>query len=764
MRWGTVSLSLLPVVSACSAGQPPEIREMAQRIVPTVRLADEHEFFAAWDLGRPGLEQVREAVSKGDLAAAKGSLKAYFLQRRHPRWRVNHWDMPAKPRGSPEQHSRFKGGEEVLAHRFSGGGHDVDFGDRIDWNYFPIRFEDGTPDTEYPLIHYINRFAHLSSTLGPLYWFSHDERYAKEFVYEVTDHVLSNPAPETYVRHTSVWSRLTSITPLCGSWLDAYNHFLPSASFTPEAHAVMLKGFIEKARYAARNPDSVNRYMAQLRGIFNCGAYFPELKQAEDFRAFAVQALAATVRDEFYPDGASRELCPGYHGGSAGTVRSVVTAARLMGQEVPSVLVDGLEGPYDFYLSVATPGRGIPAFGDTWSRGNLKRSYAAVVEVLDKPVYRWFATDGNEGTPPAFVCTRLPWAGFYAMRSGWDEDALYLCLDAGPLGVGHWHEDFGNFECYAYGERLISEVGIYSYTVNKWNQYFRSSLAHNVVLVDGLSQNRACELSTHAAAVAPRTGDWHDDDVFCLAWGEYTGKWGEYADNRGWRNGHGKDKAIDLARHRRDVCFVKGEYWIISDRLRAQGEHTYSQLFHFDPDRTVRAASPGSGGTADPERANVRLLQADPLPGLVIEGRDDPPQGWCSRKQGEVEPAPVLSFDQQATDVAVYDTLVLPRAPGAPEDATAVLRVPVTDEAGVPLSTTDVCALRITRPGGGDYYLNDLRQAEIGPGNGRTKRFAHIETDARAALVRMDGSGGLVKASAVGATALKVDGRDALPR
>lgn len=747
----------MTVCLVCSGTQAPDLRREALALVPSVPLADNAAFFDVWDLTHPELATVREAVERRDYDAAKVALKAYFLQRRSPHWRIKHWAKPAVPKGQPDQHSKYKQGEDLLAHRFEGGGHAVDFGEKIDWNYFPIRFDDGTPDTEYPLIHYINRFGHFSTVLGPLYWYSHDERYAREFVYEVTDHTLSNPAPDDYVRYTAVWSRLTAAGPLCGSWLDGYNYFLSSAEFTPEAHAIMLRRFIEKARYAVRNPDRVNRYMIQLRGIYNVGAYFPELKEAKGLRDFAVKAMSATVTDEFYPDGMSKELCPGYHGGSAGAIREMVNAALLMGYEAPAALVDGLAEPYSVYARLATPLGSIPAFGDTWGRPQIGRTYASVLKFLDRPEYHWFATNGKSGIPPPFLSTRLPWAGFYVMRSGWDREAKYLCMDAGPLGIGHWHEDLGNFECYAFGESLVSEVGIYSYTTNKWNQYFRSSRAHNVVLIDGLSQNRACELSKYGSAGSARHDDWHSDGVFDLAWSEYDGKWGDYLENRGWHNSFGGDRAVSLGTHRREILFIKDDYWIVIDRLHAEGEHEYAQLFHFEPGRQVRGSDAPYTGTVDANRANICFVQADPGSGQVVSGQEDPLQGWYSSKHGEKEPAPVLRFVRKEKDVCLFDTVLLPMRPGASPDL-RVRRLPVADASGEALSPVHVSALEITHGEAVDVVLVDVRVHGIAGEETRIKRTGGIETDARAAVVRLGAERRLVRASSTGATCLSLDG------
>ena len=69
---------------ACAGGQPPELREEALALVPSVQIADDAAFFGAWDLDRAGLEGVKEAVERGDYDAAEAALKAYFLQRRKP--------------------------------------------------------------------------------------------------------------------------------------------------------------------------------------------------------------------------------------------------------------------------------------------------------------------------------------------------------------------------------------------------------------------------------------------------------------------------------------------------------------------------------------------------------------------------------------------------------------------------------------------------------------------------------------------------------
>ena len=757
---GAFVFAIIVPLGCCSlapARQPPEIQSLAAQIVTKVAITSDAEFFDAWNLDWPGLAKVKRAVEAGDYNTAKAALKEYFLQRRKPAWKINHWEMPEQARGKAEKHSSYKHGEEILAHRFSAGGFDVDFGDKIQWNYFPLKLPNGNPDTEYPVIHYINRFPHLK-TLGRLYWYSRDEKYAREFVDEITDHVQSNPAPEQYVRSTAVWSKLTACVPLNGSWLDAWNYFLPSETFTPKAMAIMLKGLIQKARYAVRAPDGVNRYMAQLAGVYNVGAYFPELKQAEDFRRFGVRGIELAAEDEFYPDGLSKELCPGYHGGSRAAIQRILDNAALMGYPVPEALDASLKRTFDVYAALATPLLCLPQFGDTWGVGDVSKAFLAVRGRWPDPVHQWFASAGKTGSPPDFTSTRLPWSGFYTMRSGWNKQALYLCFDAGPVGLGHFHEDYGNFECYAFGERLIADVGVNSYTVDKWHNYCYSSLAHNVVIVDGLSQARAAFPAEHPRAIdTPRASDWHSDPVFDLAWAYLDAPWVPYSDWIGPSNRFGRKHAIHLARHRRDICFVKDSYWIICDRLTADGKHTYEQLFHLRPDRKAAVLSDRSAGTRDSERPNVVIVQADTMPAEVVVGREDPPQGWVAVGHGHMVPAPCISFRQTTIGGALYDTVVLPLGKGQ-QGRMELARLPVKDKTNNDIKISDICALRIDTAEGTDYFINDLRHTDIGPLAGSPKIAGPVQTDARTAVIRLNRDGTPKRVSAVGASFIALNG------
>ena len=109
--------------------------------------------------------------------------------------------------------------------------------------------------------------------------------------------------------------------------------------------------------------------------------------------------------------------------------------------------------------------------------------------------FRWFATAGREGAPPAGRSLVLPYAGQAFLRGGWETNAPWMCMDAGPFGFGHQHEDKLGVTLTAFGRPLLVEGGVYTYDASEWRRYVLSSRAHNVVLVDGLEQSIRLEMA-----------------------------------------------------------------------------------------------------------------------------------------------------------------------------------------------------------------------------------------------------------------------------
>ena len=94
--------------------------------------------------------------------------------------------------------------------------------------------------------------------------------------------------------------------------------------------------------------------------------------------------------------------------------------------------------------------------------------------------------------PPAETSKVFPQSGFVVMRNDWQTDANMLAFDAGPQGMdscGHGHADALSVVCSAQGTVWLVDPGTFVYTASKeWRDYFRSTQAHNTLVIDGQGQ------------------------------------------------------------------------------------------------------------------------------------------------------------------------------------------------------------------------------------------------------------------------------------
>ncbi len=68
------------------------------------------------------------------------------------------------------------------------------------------------------------------------------------------------------------------------------------------------------------------------------------------------------------------------------------------------------------------------------------------------------------------------------------EDQQYLLLKYGPHGGGHGHPDKLSLILYAHGRRLAPDLGTPGYGLDLFQTWYRQTLSHNTITLDGLSQ------------------------------------------------------------------------------------------------------------------------------------------------------------------------------------------------------------------------------------------------------------------------------------
>ena len=379
-----------------------------------------------------------------------------------------------------------------------------------------------------------------------------------------------------------------------------------------------------------------NHRTLELYALFLVALAFPSLDRRRVLLEFAVQELHETLLVDFRPDGVHCEASTHYHVLALRSLFAARENARRFELDLPAGFDDLLGRACEFALHCHRPDGVISALSDG-DNGSFLRLLELAADLLDRDDFRWVASAGSRGTPPSTRNADFPDGGYYFQRSGWGENEpfrseRFLVLDCGPLGDGgHGHYDLLSVEIAAGGSPLVVDPGRYTYSEEPPNfrRWFKGTAAHNTVCVDRLDQ-------TPYRLGRPK---------------------GSVAEGRFLQRKTTQDVDMLVARavspvydalHTRRVVFVRGEYWLIEDRIEAASPHRLDLRFHLSPNAHGRTNVSGAFVRAP----GIALVVADPH-------RPSLEDGWVAASYGQKEPAPVVSV----VAVGVYATFVTLVAP-----------------------------------------------------------------------------------------------------
>lgn len=225
-------------------------------------------------------------------------------------------------------------------------------------------------------------------------------------------------------------------------------------------------------------------------------------------------------------DGLWYEGAWGYHYYTMMALNPIAVAAHNIGIDVYS---ERYKRMYDAPLKFMAPKGELPAFHDSGTSnalgsGNL---YEIAYARWQDPIHLLPVIQAGRksletllygaplGATPEFKLqsTVFPAAGWAILRSGDVGTSLadkhipqnYLALDFGPHGGGHGHPDKLSFVFYGKGTLLAEDPGCIAYGNPAHQGWFRQSVSHNTVVVNGKSQ-QACTGETQFASFGDGIG------------------------------------------------------------------------------------------------------------------------------------------------------------------------------------------------------------------------------------------------------------------
>ena len=222
-------------------------------------------------------------------------------------------------------------------------------------------------------------------------------------------------------------------------------------------------------------------------------------------------SLYRQLREGVCADGTWFEGAWGYHFYTIRALTPFVQTLANLGVPPPKRLREMFLAPF----GQLTPTWQLPAVHDTarmnFAPGTLAEFYEHASAWWGDDVFGWwvgarprrtedFALHGRDGCPAASLPWRsdpFPDAGLAVLRSrtgrekAGDPPANYIAIDYGKHGGWHGHYDKLNLILYGNGEILAEDPGCIGYGNPRQFGWYRTTLAHNALTVDGRHQQEA---------------------------------------------------------------------------------------------------------------------------------------------------------------------------------------------------------------------------------------------------------------------------------
>ncbi|HAA76139.1 TPA: hypothetical protein DCE37_13570 [Candidatus Latescibacteria bacterium] len=516
----------------------------------------------------------------------------------------------------------------------------------------------------------LSRFQHVP-TLGQAWWFTQDDKYAREFFDQFLDWKASNP-PGLGIN----WACTMDVAIRLVNLIWGYGYFRCSAFLgdrTLEAflcsvweHSTHIENNLEFGYIAGQEVVS-NHYLADVAGLVFAGILFPEFKDAGRWRQIGLEGLLRSMDEQVHDEGTDFESSVSYHRLTTEIFAACYALCDLNGVDIPDAFSERLAKMVEFVAAYARPDGLSPQIGDAddgrlqilsryagWNRQDHRYLQTIGSVLLDRPdlaaypegladcvwLFGTERTDRNRSLTrerPTRSSVGFPAFGFYSLRSG--EDELVISASrVGTRGIGnHKHNDVFGIELSLDGEPILVDPGACIYTADSaLRNAFRSVTSHNTVTIDDYEQNGIPENNLFGLieSCVPKIHEWVVEGT-----GEHV--------FRGSHNGfHGLSEGC----HERRVAMSPSadSLFTVADQVSASGEHRARWFFHFHPLATVELA---------PGLARVTQGRAIAMIGWKAETPIDADlgDGWTSSAYGRREPAPVLTLGTQFKDAVQLD-------------------------------------------------------------------------------------------------------------
>ena len=294
------------------------------------------------------------------------------------------------------------------------------------------------------------------------------QQYYDKFKYFIENWIDNNP-----FAHGDGWHSYT-ISLRLTNWISTYQVFLSKIKFDLEFDKKIKESIYLQYQYLQKNLEKDvlgNHYFENIKALIIGSIFLKEDKVKERFK----DELLKQLDEQVLKDGMHFELSPMYH--KIILEDLIKITYWLKDDAIYSKLVNYIQKMIDVTCSFEEGFGKTPAFND--SADEISKGYKSIIDTCEK----YF------NLKPQFKSS-LEDSGFYIIK----DQSIKLIFDTGEICPSylpaHGHCDALSFELSVYGKPLIVNSGTYRYESGEWRDYFRSTKAHNTVVIFDQEQSQ----------------------------------------------------------------------------------------------------------------------------------------------------------------------------------------------------------------------------------------------------------------------------------
>ena len=388
----------------------------------------------------------------------------------------------------------------------------------------------------------LSRASHFVA-LGQAYQLTSDEKYTKEFIYQIIDWIENNP-----VGFGVNWACAMDIAIRASNWILGFSFFKNSPLVNKEfitkfskslyLHGVHIENNLEKGLFRMKN----NHYVSDIAGLLYIGLFFSFTWFGNKWFEFAVKELKKEINIQVYEDGTNFEASSFYHRLALELFFypmffSIRSSAKFNGHNYVELgeelfgnsYIAQVKKMFNVLLNLSDLNGLIPQIGDNdngklhiFSKdeiGNI-RYLVTIAEIFyggllsdsfkikeynfDQSalwLYGKYSKEAwgklNENSLMNLKSISFYNLGWYFVKSNDEKREIFsnLAILCGPNGQkdkgGHSHNDKLSFSLNINGSDIFTDPGTYVYTPSiDLRNDFRSTNFHNTVCIDNSEQNR----------------------------------------------------------------------------------------------------------------------------------------------------------------------------------------------------------------------------------------------------------------------------------